>query len=78
MAVANRRRRRLGQEELTEDTLDQLVQESSAERMHRSEEYLANLEVEQMIDAKNAKRRAKGLPEITADEYRRQIEGDQL
>ena len=77
MAVANRRRRRLGQAELTEDTLDQLVQESSAERTRRSEEYLADLEIEQMIDAKNAKRRAKGLPEITADEYRNQIEGEQ-
>ncbi|WP_372788482.1 hypothetical protein [Paraconexibacter sp.] len=76
MAVANRRRRRLGQEELTEDNLDQLVQESSAERTRRSEEYLVDLEIEQMVEAKNARRRAKGLPEITVQEYKQQIEGE--
>ncbi|PTL56322.1 hypothetical protein [Paraconexibacter algicola] len=78
MQVANRRRRRLGQQELTEDTLDQLVQESSAERTRRSEEYLADLEIEQMLEVKNRRRAAKGLPPISAEEYRARIEGDEL
>lgn len=78
MAVANRRRRRLGQVELTEDTLDQLVVESSQERTRRSEEYLADLEIEQMLDVKNKRRAAKGLPPITVAEYKARIEGGQL
>ena len=78
MEVANRRRRRLGQAELTEDTLDQLVVESTAERTKRSEEYLADVEIEQMLDVKNKRRAAKGLPPITVAEYKARIEGGQL
>lgn len=78
MAVANRRRRRLGQAELTEDTLDQLVVESTAERTRRSEEYLADVEIEQMLAVKNTRRAAKGLPPITVAEYKARIEGGQL
>lgn len=78
MAVANRRRRRLGQAELTEDTLDQLVQEDAQERTTRSEEYLADLEIEQMLDVKNKRRAAKGLPPISVAEYKARIEGGQL
>ncbi len=78
MAVANRRRRRLGQAELTEDTLDQLVAESSAERTRRSEEYLADIEIEQMLEVKNKRRAAKGLAPITVAEYKARIEGGQL
>lgn len=78
MEVANRRRRRLGQVELTEDTLDQLVVESSQERTRRSEEYLADMEIEQMLDVKNKRRAAKGLPPITVAEYKARIEGGQL
>jgi hypothetical protein len=78
MEVANRRRRRLGQAELTEDTLDQLVQEDAQERTTRSEEYLADLEIEQMLDVKNKRRAAKGLPPISVEEYKARIQGGQL
>ena len=78
MEVANRRRRRLGQAELTEDTLDQLVQEDAQERTKRSEDYLADIEIEQMLDVKNKRRAAKGLPPITVAEYKARIEGGQL
>jgi hypothetical protein len=42
----------------------------------RRDDYLEDLDIAQMLDAKNARRRAKGLPEITAEDYRAQIEGE--
>jgi hypothetical protein len=40
----------------------------------RRDEYLAELDIEQMLAVKNERRRAKGLAEITADEYRARLE----
>ncbi len=77
MDVANRRRRRLGQPEITQDTLDQLVQESSEERTRRSEEYLADVEIEELVEHRNRRLRAKGLPEMTVEEYKAKIEEEQ-
>ena len=37
---------------------------------------LEELDVVQMLEAKNARRRAKGLPEITVEEYRAKIEAE--
>ncbi|MDX6686599.1 MAG: hypothetical protein QOF86_2727, partial [Baekduia sp.] len=40
------------------------------------DDYLEGLDITQMLEVKNARRRAKGLPEITAEQYRAQIEGE--
>ena len=39
----------------------------------RRERYLEQEGLEQMIEAKNARRRARGLPQITEEDYRAQI-----
>jgi len=77
MEAANRRRRRLGQPLITADTLDELVQESSQERTRRSEEYLADLEITELVEHRNRRLRAKGLPELTVEEYKAMIEEEQ-
>jgi hypothetical protein len=74
LEAANRRRRRLGKPELTEDTVAAELQEATAEHVKRREEYLAELEVEQMLAIKNKRRARKGLPPITAEEFKASLE----
>jgi hypothetical protein len=74
LEAANRRRRRLGKPELTEDTVTAELQEANAEHLKRREEYLAEVEVTQMLDIKNKRRARKGLPPITAEEFKASLE----
>jgi hypothetical protein len=73
LEAANRRRRRRGEPELTEEAVRARVGADLAASIKRREDHLAELEVVQMLDVKNARRRAKGLPEITIEEYRASI-----
>lgn len=69
LEAANERRRRRGQEELTEAGLRDQVGRDLAERSKRRDDYMAELDVQQMLDAKNARREAKGLPPVTREEF---------
>jgi hypothetical protein len=76
LEAANMRRRRRGQAELTEQEVHQQVNAATAEHSRRREEYLSELEIVQMLNVKNERRRAKGLREISVEEYRARIEGE--
>jgi hypothetical protein len=77
MEVANRRRRRLGQPEVTEDSVREDVAKQEREAQHRRDEMLEEEEVEQMLGVVNRRRKRKGLPELTAAEYRAQFDQPQ-
>ena len=82
LEAANERRRRRGEEELTEAHMEARVLEDQRERRRRRDEYLASQEdagavdadVEQMLARVNDGRRRRGEPELTAAEYRAEIE----
>jgi hypothetical protein len=82
LEAANERRRRRGEPELTEEELEARVLEDRRERHARREAYLADNEtadavradVEQMLARVNDGRRRRGEPELTAEEYRAEIE----
>jgi hypothetical protein len=76
LEVANRRRRRRGEAEITEqDVWTAVEQDRRASAAARAGDHeLAELELDQMLGAANDRRRRKGLPELTAEEYRAQIE----
>lgn len=74
--AANRRRRRRGQEELTEEHISRRVAQDLREAQSRREDYLAGQDIEEMLQATNVRRRRRGERELTADEVRAQVEGD--
>ena len=82
LEAANERRRRRGEAELTEEALEQRVLEDRREQHARREAYLADSEspedvradIEQMLERVNAGRRRRGEPELTAEQYRTEIE----
>jgi hypothetical protein len=74
LEVANRRRRRRGEIEVTEDSVREDVAEQQREQDRRRAEYLEALEVDQMLDVVNARRRRRGQPELTPAEYRAEVE----
>jgi hypothetical protein len=76
LEVANRRRRRLGAVELTEDSVAETVAEQQREAQRRRDAYEADAEIEQMLGRINARRRGRGQAELSAAEYRAQIEGE--
>jgi hypothetical protein len=82
LEAANERRRRRGDDELTEEALQARVIEDQREHRRRRDAYLADQEsagdvaadIEQMLARVNDGRRRRGEPELTADEYRAEIE----
>jgi uncharacterized protein YnzC (UPF0291/DUF896 family) len=82
LEAANERRRARGETELTEEELQSRVFEDRREQTKLREEYLADHEsaadveadIAQMLQRVNEGRRRRGEPELTADEYRAQIE----
>ncbi len=84
LEAANERRRARGEAELTEAELESRVLEDRREQHARRQAYLAEqadeseaavrADVEQMLERVNAGRRRRGERELTADEYRAQIE----
>jgi hypothetical protein len=74
LEVANRRRRRRGEAEITEEGMRESLAEQEREAQARLDADLVDEEVQQMLRRVNIRRRARGLPELSADEYRAQIE----
>lgn len=74
LEAANRRRRRRGDPELTEESMRLSVAEDVRASHQRSDAYTASQEIDQMLEIKNRRRLRKGLPALTADEYRAQLE----
>ena len=84
LEAANAKRRARGEAELTEEELELRVMEDRREQTKLREEYLADNEsaedveadIAQMLQRVNEGRRRRGEPELTADEYRAQLEAD--
>jgi hypothetical protein len=76
LEAANARRRRRGEDELTEADLRDRVAGDLREAVARREDRLAELDLAQMLAAANARRRAKGLAELSPADYRAQLERD--
>ena len=82
LEAANARRRGRGEKELTEDMLQARILEDRREQNRLREVYLADNEsdadveadIAQMLARVNEGRRRRGEPELTAAEYRAQIE----
>jgi hypothetical protein len=82
LEAANERRRRRGDDELTEEAIQARVMEDQRARRAMRDAYLAREEsagevaadIEQMLARVNDGRRRRGEPELTAAEYRARIE----
>ena len=53
--------------------LEQRVMEDVREQRRRQEEYLADRELDQLLEATNARRRARGLPERSREDVLREF-----
>ncbi len=70
--LANRRRRRRGEAELTEDNIHaQLVGDPAAGGESQAD---VDADVEELLELSNARRRRKGLPELTLAEFKAGLE----
>jgi uncharacterized protein YnzC (UPF0291/DUF896 family) len=84
LQAANERRRARGEPELTEEMLEARVLEDRREQTKLREEYLADNEsvedvqadIAQMLARVNEGRRRRGEPALTLDEYRARLEAD--
>jgi hypothetical protein len=74
IAAHNERRRRRGKAEVTVGDIEQQVMEDFGEQRRRraayQAEYLAERELDQLLEATNARRRARGLPERTREQVK--------
>jgi hypothetical protein len=77
LEAANRRRRRRGAPELTEESMRRQVAAHTRETHERSDQYSESQEIAQMLEIKNRRRARKGLPAITEAEFRAGLEGGQ-
>ena len=73
--AVNRRRRARGEAELTETGLRAEVQADLAATAARREDALAEEDIEQMLELKNARRAKKGLPPLTREELEHRVLG---
>jgi hypothetical protein len=76
LAATNAKRRARGAGDLTEHGIHERIAEDRRLADQQREEYLSDVEVEQMLQVKNERRARKGLAPITADEYRAQLEAE--
>ncbi|WP_354697788.1 hypothetical protein DSM112329_03431 [Paraconexibacter sp. AEG42_29] len=75
LEAANRRRRKRGAPELTEESMRLAVAQDVKASHERADENAAAQEIAQMLEIKNRRRARKGLPAITEDQYRAELEG---
>jgi hypothetical protein len=75
LAAHNERRRRRGEAEVTVADLEQRVMEETREQQRRRQQYLADRELDELLEVTNARRRARGLPERTREDARREFGG---
>lgn len=79
LEVANRRRRRRGEPEVTEESMRAIVDAEMAAHASRHEDEAArgqDEEMRQVLEVKNARRRAKGLDEISFEDFKARMTGD--
>src|SRR5438105_2314835 len=84
LAARNARRRARGEPEVTMQEMELKVFSEMSEEQRRREEYraerreqeLADSDLEGLLEATNARRRARGLPERTREEARREFTPD--
>jgi len=74
--AVNRRRRARGEDEITEGGLRAEVQADLAATAARREDALAEEDIEQMLELKNARRAKKGLPPLTRAELEQRVLGE--
>ena len=74
--AVNRRRRARGEVELTETGLRAEVQADLAATAARREDALAEEDIEQMLELKNARRAKKGLPPLTREQLEHRVLGE--
>jgi hypothetical protein len=76
MLVAhNARRAARGESAVSAEDLEVTVMKDVAEQRHRRERYLADRELDELLEATNARRRQRGLPERTRAEAREEFGG---
>ncbi len=73
LEATNARRRRRGEDELTEDALHERVRADMTEAQKRREAYLADQEIDQLVAARNERRRRRGQPQMTRAEVEAEI-----
>jgi hypothetical protein len=74
--AVNRRRRARGEDEITESGLRAEVQADLAATAARREDALAEEDIEQMLELKNARRAKKGLAPLTREELEQRVLGE--
>ena len=73
MLEATNERRRRGLPDLTEEGITQRVHSDKLEIARMREQHTLGLELEQVLAARNERRRKRGLPEMTLDELRESL-----
>lgn len=74
MLEATNARRRRGEPELTEGGLHARVREDMTDADKRRESYLAEQDLDQLLETKNERRARKGLPPVVLEEYKAELE----
>jgi hypothetical protein len=69
----NERRRRRGESEVTVADLERRVIDDFNEQRRRREAYLADRELDELLEVTNLRRRARGLPDRTREEVQREF-----
>jgi hypothetical protein len=75
LAAHNARRRARGEREMSVEDLELRVMQDTNEVRRRREEYLADRELDELLEVTNSRRRERGLPERSRDEVRREFGG---
>jgi hypothetical protein len=73
LAAHNARRKARGEREVTVADLELRVMEDVRAQRRRRDDYLADRELDQLLEATNERRRAGGLPERTREEVQREF-----
>lgn len=75
LTAHNSRRVAKGEAKVTVDDLELRVAQDVAEQRRRREEYLADRELDQLLEATNERRRRRGLPERTRAQAQEELGG---
>ena len=73
LAAHNERRRRRGKPEVSVADLEMQVMNDFQDQQRRRESYMADRELDELLEATNARRRARRLPERTREEAQREF-----
>ena len=74
LEAANRRRRRRGEPDLTEEGMNRRVHDELRLQAEMRDKHLLEAEMKQLLEARNARRRKRGLPEMTLDELKASLD----